>query len=79
MIALQIRCLKYHLPFIGKVVTFEFLAKVLGELFWKDRSWPKRFGSNIDNFVEVPIAATWTFPELDVVLWMTIEERAKLF
>jgi len=29
--------------------------------------------------VEVPIAATWIFPELDVVLWIIIEERAKLF
>jgi len=79
VIALQVRCLKCHHPFIDKVVTFEFLAKVPGEFIWKDRSWPKGFFFNVDDFVEVPIAVTWAFPELDVVLWMTIEERAKLF
>jgi len=79
VIALQVRCLKCHLPFIGKVVAFKFLAKVPGEFIWKDRSWPEGFGFNVDDFVEVPIAVTWAFPELDVVLWMMIEERAKLF
>jgi len=79
VIALQVRCLKcYHL-FIGKVIAFKFLAKVLEEFIWKDRSWSEGFGFNVNNFVEVPIAVTWAFPELDVVLWMMIEERAKLF
>ena len=79
VIALQIRCLKCHLLFIGKVITFEFLAKVPGEFIWKNRSWPEKFGFNIDNFVEVPIAVTWIFPKLNVILWMMIEEKVKLF
>ena len=60
--------MKYHHLFIGKVVAFKFLAKVPEEFIWKDRSWPEGFGFNVDDFVEVLIAMTWTFPELDVVL-----------
>jgi len=79
VIALQVRYSKCYHPFISEVIAFEFLAKVPGEFIWKDRSWPKGFGFNVNNFVEMPIAVTWAFPELDMVLWMMIEERAKLF
>ena len=58
MIILQVRCLKCHYPFIGKVIIFEFLTKVLGKFIWKDRSWPEEFCFNVNNFVEVPIVAT---------------------
>ena len=58
VIALQVRCLKCHLPFIGEVVIFEFLAKVPEEFIWKDRSQPEGFGFNVNTFVEVPIAVT---------------------
>ena len=79
MIVLQVWCLERHLPFTDEVITFNFLAKVPREFTWKDRSWPKRFGFSVNDFVEMPITMTWAFPKFNMILWMTREESLEIF
>jgi len=50
--------LECHFPFVGKVVTFWFSAKVLGELVEIKRNQFEEFGFKVNDSVEIPLGVT---------------------
>lgn len=78
MIALQVWCLKHHLPFVNKVITFIFLVQVPRKFAQKYRNQFEKFGFCVNDFVGMPIAMTWAFLKFNMILWMMREESSEI-
>ena len=76
---LYVWCLKHHFPFINKVITFSFPAKVPREFTREHWDWFERFGFYINDFVRIPVTMTRAFPKFDVVLLVMREKCLKIF